>query len=149
MIIRSPLVAVAIALLLVSCASAAAPSSSSASPEATPSVQPSEAASETPPSLSPVTSSPMKGGVLISGTLGYDGIEGGCPYVETDDGTRYQVLYPDGYAIDPSSGNLVRPDGDVAVPLGGELQLRGALQTEMASICQIGPIFQALEVIAS
>lgn len=86
-------------------------------------------------------------GELISGTLGFDGIEGGCSYVEAADGTRYQVLYPQGFAVDPSNGDLTGPDGAVVVPLGATLQLRGAVDPELVSTCQIGPIFRASEVV--
>lgn len=137
-------VAAVLVLLLAACSSAAAPS---ASPAATPSVRPSADPGDDPrsPTLTPASASPAKG-ELLSGTLGFDGIEGGCSYVEAVDGTRYQVLYPQGFAVDPSSGDLLGPDGAVVVPLGAELQLRGAVDPEMVSICQIGPIFRASEV---
>lgn len=145
---RSILAAAVVAMLLAACSSAAAPSTPSASPAATPSVSPSAAASEALPSaaLTPESRPPAKGEPL-SGRLGFTEIEGGCSYVETADGTRYQVLYPQDFAIDPSNGDLTGPDGAVVVPLGGELQLRGAVDPEMVSICQIGPIFRASEVI--
>ena len=138
--------ALLIAVLLAACGSTAAPASPSASPAATPSVLPSASTGE--PSASPEASAP-EGGETISGMLGYEGIEGGCPYVEVADGTRYQVQYPEGYAIDPSSGDLIGPDGAVVVPLGGQIEIRGAVQTDMGSICQIGPIFRAFEVVTS
>jgi hypothetical protein len=143
MILRSGLGLIA-ALLLGACAAGGAPSVQSASPAATPSVQP----SETPTQAATVTLPPAEGGETVTGTLGYDGIEGGCPYVEADDGTRYEVQYPDGYAIDRSNGDLIGPGGEVVVPLGGELELRGAVQTDLGSICQLGPIFRAVEVTA-
>ena len=116
---RSTLAAGAIALLLAACSSAAAPSVPSASPSATPSVSSAANASDAVSSatLTPESRPPPKG-ELLSGTLGFDGIEGGCSYVEASDGTRYQVLYPDGYAIDRSSGDLTGPGGAVVVPLG-------------------------------
>ena len=123
--------ALLIAVLLAACGSGAAPASPSASPAARPSVIPSAATGE--PSASPGASTPQ-GGETISGTLGYEGIEGGCPYVEVADGTRYQVQYPEGWAIDPTSGDLIGPDGAVVVALGGEILLRGAGQTEVGSI---------------
>lgn len=146
---RSILATIGVALLLVACSSAAAPSVPPASPTATPSASPSADASDAlpSPSLTPASASPAKG-ELLSGTLGFDQIEGGCSYVEARDGTRYQVLYPDGYAIDRSSGDLTGPDGAVVAQLGAELQLRGAVDREMVTICQIGPVFRASEVVA-
>lgn len=137
--------ALLLAVLLAACGSASGPASLSASPTATPSVSPSVQPSE--PAASPEASAP-EGGETISGRLGYEGIEGGCPYVEVDDGVRYQVQYPEGYAIDPSNGDLIGPDGAVVVPLGGAIELRGAVRGDMGSICQIGPIFRAFEVVA-
>ena len=141
--------AAVVALLLAACSSAAAPSVPSASPAATPSVSPSAAASEAllSPALTPESRPPAKG-ELLSGTLGFTEIEGGCSYLEAGDGTRYQVLYPDGYAIDRSSGDLTGPAGAIVAPLGAELQLRGAVDPEMVTICQIGPVFRASEVVA-
>lgn len=146
---QSPLAAAAVALLLVACSSAAAPSVPTASPPAKPSVSPSADAGDAlrSPTLTPVSPSPAKG-ELLSGRLGFDGIEGGCSYVEASDGTRYQVLYPEGYAIDRSSGDLTGPAGAVVAPLGADLQLRGAVDPGMVTICQIGPVFRASEVLA-
>ena len=146
---RSTLAVATMALLLAACSSAAAPSVPSASPPATPSVSSAANVSDAVSSatLTPESPAPARD-ELLSGTLGFDGIEGGCSYVEASDGTRYQVLYPEGYAIDRSSGDLTGPGGAVVVPLGADLQLRGAVDPEMVTICQIGPVFRASEVVA-
>lgn len=89
---------------------------------------------------------PPKGTTELIGTLGFDGVEGGCPYLAAADGTRYQVMYPDGWRVDLATGVLTGPDAK-QVPLGGQVTVRGAI-TDMLSTCQIGPIFQATEVIS-
>ena len=90
---------------------------------------------------------PPKGTTELSGTLGFDDIEGGCPYLAADDGTVYQVIYPDGWRADPMTGALSGPTGE-RIELGGRVTVRGAV-TDMLSTCQIGPIFQATEVVAT
>jgi hypothetical protein len=117
-------------------AGCAAGESSSIAPSAAPSAQ----ESLVMPSL------PPKGQLALTGTLGYDDIEGGCPYLDTGDGTRYQVMYPDGWQVDRGSGVLSGPEGQ-RVELGAQLTVRGEVMTDMVSTCQIGPIFQATEVV--
>jgi hypothetical protein len=85
------------------------------------------------------------GEITITGLLGIDSIEGGCPYLETDDGTRYQVLWPTGWELG-ARGDLVNPSGEAVAGLGEEVTVRGRVADDMASICQIGPIFRASEV---
>jgi hypothetical protein len=67
--------------------------------------------------------------------------------VETADGTRFQIQYPDGTSIDPSNGDLIGPNGEIIATLGGTLELRGKVNEDAGSICQIGPIFDAVEVL--
>jgi hypothetical protein len=130
-------------LLLAACTGTQSSPSDTLSPSAPTSVLP----SPTPASQAPTPrASTPAGGEELVGTLGFDDIEGGCPFVEAGDGTRYQVKYPDGYSIDPSSGDLIGPDGSVMAPLGAELTLRGVVRGDLGSICQIGPIFEAFEV---
>jgi hypothetical protein len=85
---------------------------------------------------------------VVSGTLGFDTVEGGCAYLETADGTRYQVIYPDGWRIDGSTGHLLGPGGEDARP-DSVVSVRGSIVTDMASICQVGPIFRATEVMSA
>lgn len=87
-------------------------------------------------------------GETLTGRLGADSIEGGCPYLEADDGTRYEVLYPSGWEVDRGSGTLRDPDGVVVARPGDTITVRGARAEGMASICQVGPIFRATEVVA-
>lgn len=90
--------------------------------------------------------SPGAAEMTITGRLGFDDIEGGCPYVQTDDGTRYQVLWPTGWRLD-GRGDLVSPAGERVARQGDEVTVRGQVADDMASICQIGPIVRATEVL--
>lgn len=87
------------------------------------------------------------GSVILTGTLGFDSAEGGCAYLEADSGERYQVVYPDGWQVDRGTRHLVGADGTDAPP-GSIVSVRGSIAADMASICQVGPIFRAIEVIS-
>jgi hypothetical protein len=126
--------------LMAGCSSGSGPGASVAggSPEASP--QPSlELASP---------KSPGAGGVMETyvGTLGSDAIEGGCAYLQTADGVRYEVVYPQDWELRKSPLELVAPDGRVVAGAGDEITVRGA-EADMMSICQIGPIIKAAEVV--
>jgi hypothetical protein len=95
-----------------------------------------------------MTETPLPDGDELTGVLDADSIEGGCPYLGTEDGTRYEVIYPPGYDIDRSSGTLRDPSGVVIATPGDVVTVRGRVATDLASICQIGPIFQATEVVS-
>jgi len=105
---------------------------------------------EASPSLSlrsPKPSPPSQvDGHELTGTLGFDEIEGGCAFLQAQDGTRYEVLYPDGWELQRSPLQLVSPDGEVVARAGDEITVRGMEATDMSSICQIGPILRATEV---
>jgi hypothetical protein len=97
------------------------------------------------PSKTPETSIGGGGQLTISGTLGFDDLEGGCAFVQAVDGTRYEVVYPDGWTLDRAAGELRADDGRAA-QAGDVLMIRGAVATDRSSICQIGPIFVATDV---
>jgi hypothetical protein len=81
----------------------------------------------------------------LTGTLGFDDIEGGCAFITAPDGRRYEVVYPPGWALDRSRQELRGGDGQLA--RGGEpVTVTGTLATDRSSTCQIGPIFVATEV---
>ena len=100
-------------------------------------------------SLELASQQPSKGGpaTTYSGVLASDAIEGGCAYLQAPSGRKYEVLYPDGWVLRKSPLELVAPDGRVVARAGDEVTIRGA-EADMASICQIGPIIQATEVVA-
>jgi hypothetical protein len=122
----------------------------SASPTPTPAASPTAASSTALPTptealtMRPGSSRPTTD---VTGTVGFDDIEGGCPYVQAADGLRYQVTYPDGWLVDRTTGAVTGPSG-VRVELGQQITVRGTVMDDMASTCQIGPIFLATEVIA-
>ena len=81
----------------------------------------------------------------VTGRLGFDDIEGGCSFLATVEGTRYEVTYPVGWTIDRPRAELHGPDGLIA-SAGETVTVRGSIATDRSSICQIGPIFVATEV---
>jgi len=135
-------------LALTACAGAGTPSS----PEA-PSIDPSPSSSSPSPTTSMQPSSPQPtrapGGVgeELVGTLGADAVEGGCGYLQAADGTRYEVVYPSGWELQLSPLQLTSPEGEIIARGGDEVTVVGAEAGDMASICQIGPIFRATEVV--
>lgn len=85
-------------------------------------------------------------GEEISGVLRGDAqLEGGCAWLETDAG-NVEVFYPPGYEIAFDPVRLVGPDGEVVATEGEQVTVRGQAATDMASICQVGTLFQATEV---
>jgi hypothetical protein len=119
------------------------------------SAPPSRAPSEDAPSAAVPTARPSKsltvasGGVTAdySGVLSMDAIEGGCAYLQGANGTKYQVIYPEGWQLKKSPLELIAPDGSVHSKGGDRVSILGSESNEMASICQIGPIIQATEVL--
>ena len=96
-------------------------------------------------SASPHMDRPADDEMHLTGTLGYDDIEGGCGYLQTDKQTRYEIIWPSGWMLD---GTRLRDlSGTVVATAGDTLTLRGSIERDMASTCQIGPIFRATEVI--
>lgn len=83
----------------------------------------------------------------LTGVLGADSVEGGCGYLQASNGTRYQVIYPDGWNLQLSPLQLTSPEGEIVARGGDEVTVRGSEATDMASICQIGPIFRATAVV--
>jgi hypothetical protein len=81
----------------------------------------------------------------IRGVLSFDDIEGGCAFLETADGTRYEVVYPDGWVLDRASGRLHGPEGQDVAP-GGTMEIEGTIARDRSSICQVGPIVIATRV---
>lgn len=91
-------------------------------------------------------SAPASIAETLTGQLGFDEIEGGCAYLGTADGTRYQVIYPTGWELHTGPLQLVSPAGETVARLGDTITVRGMPAEAMASTCQIGPIFRVSEV---
>lgn len=73
--------------------------------------------------------------MVLIGVLGSDAVEGGCLYVLTTDGTKYELVFPGGSALPPG------------VAPGDAVSVTGELARGMASICQVGPILLVAEVV--
>jgi hypothetical protein len=101
------------------------------------------------PSLELASPQPPKSGAAAttySGVLASDAIEGGCAYLQAPDGRKYEVIYPDGWELRKSPLELIASDGRVVARAGDQVTVRGA-EADMVSVCQIGPIIQATEVV--
>jgi hypothetical protein len=137
-----------LALVLAACASG---DPAGATPDTSP--EPTATASPTRSPVLTVTPSPTRspvpaGGDTLTGTLGADTAERGCTYLEAADGTRYEVRYPEGWVVQAAPLRLTDPDGEVVATGGETITVRGRSEREMRSICQLGPIFEAVEVIS-
>jgi hypothetical protein len=85
----------------------------------------------------------------LEGTLGGDAaLEGGCAWLDAPDG-RYEVLWPDGYAVQFDPVRLVGPDGETVAGEGDVVRVRGEVAEDVMSICMVGTIFEATEVLES
>lgn len=135
-----------LALALSACASGAGGDDPSPSTAAVGSVAPSLPGGD---QLSTRPAPPESLAGTVTGTLGFAEIETGCPYLEAADGTRYEVIYPDGWELQRSPLQLVAPDGTTVARAGDEVTVRGSVAGDMASVCQIGPIFRATDVVVS
>jgi hypothetical protein len=82
----------------------------------------------------------------ITGVLTADDIEGGCVSLAAEDGTSYEVIWPNGWTIDPQTMELTEPSGEVLATAGDRITVHGRVAPDMTSICQIGEIFEAVEV---
>lgn len=83
----------------------------------------------------------------VSGIFGGDpSLEGGCAWLDADDGTRYEVLYPDGWQVRFEPLELVHPDGEVVATEGDRLAVSGRVAEDRASVCMVGTMFEAEDV---
>jgi hypothetical protein len=97
------------------------------------------------PSSSSASGKPAGGPTIVTGVLTFDDIESGCTYLQTADGRRFEVIYPEGWAIDRAGAKLDGPSGEV-VRAGESLTVKGSIARDRSSICQVGPIFEASSV---
>ncbi|CAN5517819.1 hypothetical protein BH23CHL10_BH23CHL10_09770 [soil metagenome] len=141
----SMIVSLLIGLLVAACSTGTG--TGSGADEADPSAPaPSPSPTLTLASVQPSAGDPLTGDERVKGVLGADSVEGGCGYLKAANGTRYQVRYPDGWELSLSPLELRSPEGDVIARGGDEVTVTGDIDTEMASTCQIGPIFRATSV---
>jgi hypothetical protein len=88
-------------------------------------------------------------GANYSGILSMDEIEGGCTYLQADDGRKLQVIYPEGWELKKSPLELLAPDGSVHSKGGDRVSINGSVANDIATICQIGPVIRATEVLGN
>ena len=119
------ILALACAFVLAACAAPAGNPTETPTPEQ----RPVESTEPTPtPSFDLASVQPSReptAGDELTGVLGADSIEGGCGYLQTDDGTRYQVIYPAGWDLALSPLQLTSPAGEVVARGGDEVTVRG------------------------
>jgi hypothetical protein len=90
---------------------------------------------------------PVAGEKTYTGVLRSDAIEGGCAYLQTADGQKYEVIPPDGWELQKAPARVLSPDGQVVARTGDVITVHGH-EADMMSICQIGPIVQATDIVA-
>lgn len=90
--------------------------------------------------------SPTGGGNTYTGVLRSDAIEGGCVYLLAADGQKYEIIPPDGWNLQKAPAAVVSPDGQVVAKAGDVITVHGN-EADMMSICQIGPIIQATDIV--
>ena len=56
------------------------------------------------------------------------------------------MIYPPGWRLDLSTGKLLGPVAEVA-HAGDTVSIMGSLAGDIASTCQMGPMFSAVEVL--
>lgn len=136
-----------LATMLLAACSQVTPAGSPSASEAASTSRESPAPSSDRDVASPTERAPS-GGDEVVGTFGADSIEGGCTYLAADDGTRFQVIYPNGWTVQASPLQLADPSGDVVATGGERITVRGERADDMVSICMIGPMFRADEVVS-
>ena len=90
--------------------------------------------------------SPAGGGNTYTGVLRSDAIEGGCAYLLAADGQKYEIIPPDGWELQKAPAAVISPDGQVVAKAGDVITVHGN-EADMMSICQIGPIIQATDIV--
>jgi len=81
----------------------------------------------------------------VVGVLTFDDIEGGCWYLQTADGTRFEIIYPAEWVLDRPAAVLRGPGGELA-RAGATIRVDGRIATGRSSICQVGPMYEAATV---
>lgn len=82
----------------------------------------------------------------LVGTLGGDpALEGGCVWLDTDDG-RVEAVWPDGYTASADPVELRGPDDEVVATAGEEVRIEGSVADDRVSVCQVGRIWTVTTV---
>lgn len=85
----------------------------------------------------------------LRGTLGGSDIEGGCVWLDAEDGTRYELVPAPDAEIRIDSGNLlvVDPAGDVVAEVGDEVVVEGQTDPGLMTFCQVGEPLVVTDVV--
>lgn len=86
---------------------------------------------ESPPVKPP---QPQEELITLTGTLKFTNLEGGCYYLETLQGKKYELLGINEMVLEEN--------------VGKEITVKGKVRQDMVSICQIGAIFEVKELIS-
>lgn len=127
-----------VALLAAACTAGGPGASRGASPDGS--------APSSSPSAHESGAHGFEGADLVGTLSGDPTLEGGCAWIRSDDGEDYEVVYPDGWEVRTDPIELRDPNGEVVAVEGDRIGLMGAEEGTLVSICQIGPIFRATEV---
>ncbi len=137
-----------ILLLAIVLAACRADEGGQATDDPTSAITPSPTTASPRPSPSGDASPGDPSGATLEGTLGVADVEGGCAYLRAADGTRWEIIYPTGWRARTNPLQLVDPAGVVVAQAGATITVRGREARNAGSICQIGPIFEATEVVS-
>lgn len=79
----------------------------------------------------------------IEGTFGGTDLEGGCVYLDADDGTRYELVRApeSSIVIDPQNRVIASASGEVIAREGDRVAVEGLTDPGLMTFCQIGTIF--------
>lgn len=85
----------------------------------------------------------------LTARLGGDAqLEGGCAWLDPiAGGERVEPQWPQGYRVEFEPVRLVGPDGQVIAEEGESVRVNGEIADDVASICQVGPVFEVTEVL--
>jgi hypothetical protein len=102
---------------------------------------------EDDPVMQPPTATAPAAGAeeSLTGVLGGDAtLEGGCAWL-TEGATRWEVKYPEGWAVAFDPLTLTGPDGQTAGE-GDTVTVTGAPVEDAVTVCQVGPVWGATGV---
>ena len=99
-----------------------------------------EPSSEDATEDTPADPPPAPGARTYSGTLGGGDIEGGCFWLDGDDGTRYELIAGtrSDVAIDQANRVIADAEGNVIAREGDAVEVTGIVDEGMATFCQVG-----------
>lgn len=78
--------------------------------------------------------------VTVSGVLGGSNLEGGCVWLDAEDGTRYELIGGPSasVAIDPANQVIADTTGTVIAEAGDAVEVTGTVDDGLATFCQVG-----------